>query len=106
MAFAKNLSQYSAFLYPNGGKQRARINLYCDDHKLYLNFLDPSEALSPNTFDANYKTGVAYQPISQFDTYLDLIRNEKPIRVTFRPEDTPPSFVVYCSGETPGEGEM
>jgi len=49
---------------------------------------------------------VAYQPIAQFEHYLDLIRNEKPISVTFRPEDSPPTFVVYCAGETPGEGEM
>jgi len=106
MAFIKTLTRYDGFLYPNAGKQSGRINLYCDDHKLYMIFRDPSETLSPNNFNAASKIGVAYQPIAQFDRYLDLIRNEKPIRVTFRPEDTPPSFVVYCAGETPGEGEM
>ncbi len=71
-----------------------------------LIFPDPSGTLSPNTFSAATKIGVAYQPIAQFEHYLDLIRNEKPISVTFRPEDSPPTFVVYCAGETPGEGEM
>lgn len=106
MAFIKVLTRYDAFLYPNGGKQSGRINLYCDDHKLYLLFRDPSDPASPNTFNAASKIGVAYQPIVQFEHYLDLIRNEKPISVTFRPEDAPPSFVVYCAGETPGEGEI
>ena len=106
MAFIKTLTRYDAFLYPNKGKQSGRINLYCDDHKLYMLFVDPADSLSPNSFNATTKIGVAYQPIAQFEKYLDLIRNEKPIRVTFRPEDSPPSFVVYCAGETPGEGEM
>lgn len=106
MAFIKTLSSYAAFLYPNGGKQSGRINLYCGDHKLYILFVDPSETLSHSSFNTTYKIGTAYQPFSQYQHYLDLIRNEKPIRVTFRPEDSPPTFVVYCSGETPGEGEM
>lgn len=105
MAFIKTLESYSAFLYPNAGKQSGRINLNFDDHKLYLIFRHPTEALPPNTYDGASKTGVAYQAFSQFQYYLDLIRNEKPILVTFRPEDTPPTFVVYCGSEPPGEGE-
>jgi hypothetical protein len=106
MALIKTLTRYDAFLYPDKGKQNGRINLYCDDYKLYLLFNDPSEALPANTFNTTTKIGLAYQPIAQFERYLDLIRNEKPIRVTFRPEDAPPTFVVYCAGETPGEGEI
>lgn len=106
MAFIKTLQRYDAFLYPNQGKQSGRINLYCDDHKLYLLFVDPADALTPNTFNAATKTGIACQRFSQYQYYLDLVRNEKPISVTFRPEDAPPTFVVYCAGETPGEGEI
>lgn len=106
MAFIKTLARYDAFLYPNEGKQSGRINLYCDDHKLYLIFKHPTDPLSPNTFNAANKIGVAHQVFSQFQYYLDLVRNEKPILVTFRTEDTPPTFVVYCAGEPPGEGEM
>jgi hypothetical protein len=106
MAFIKSLSSYAAFLYPKGSKQSGRINLYCGDHKLYLIFVDPSDPISPNSFNSATKIGVASQPFSQYAHYLDLIRNEKPIWVTFRPEDSPPNYVVYCSNETPGEGEI
>lgn len=73
---------------------------------MYIIFVDPSETFTLNLFNATYKIGAAYQPFSQYQHYLDLIRNEKPIRVTFSIEDSPPTFVVYCSRETPGEGEM
>jgi len=106
MATIKTVSRYDAFLYPNGGKQSGRINLYCDDYKLYLLFVHPSDPLTANSFDSVAKTGVAYQTFSQFQHYLDLVRNEKPILVTFRPEDRPPTFVVYCASEPPGEGEI
>ena len=106
MAFIKTLERYDAFLYPNQGKQSGRINLSFDDHKLYLLFVDPADPLSVNTYNATTKIGVAYQHFSQYQHYLDLVRNEKPISVTFRPEDTPPTFVVYRAGELPGEGEM
>ncbi len=105
MAFIKTVQRYDAFLYPNAGKQNGRINLYCDDQKLYILFRDPTESLPGNTYDAASKIGVAYQPFSLYQHYLDLVRNEKPISVTFRPEDAPPTFVVYCAAEPPGEGE-
>lgn len=105
-AFIEAAASYAAFLYPNEGKQSGRINLYCKDNKLYLIFRDPSDALSPNTYDSARKIGVAYQSFGQFQHYLDLLRNEKPIWVTFRPEDKPPTFVVYCASEPPGEGEI
>ncbi len=107
MAFKKVADKYIAFLYPNGGKKTARINLYCaDNHKLYLLFQDPSDALSNNTYNESSKIGVAYLHYDQFKDYEDLVRNEKPINVTFRPEDSPPRFVVYTGWEDPGEGEM
>lgn len=106
MAYIKTLETYSAFLYPYEGEQIGRINLYCGDHKLYLKFLPSSDALPSNTFDATNKIGMAYQPFSRFQYYLDLVRNEKPIKVTFRPKDKPPTYVVYCSYEPPGEGEI
>ncbi|TEU13997.1 MAG: hypothetical protein E3J21_17190 [Anaerolineales bacterium] len=105
IGFRKTLLRYSAYLYPYEAKQDGRINLYCDDdQKLYLLFR--SDALPPNTYDATTKIGVAYQSFSKYQHFLDLVRNEKPIMVTFSPEVTPPAFVVYCAGEPPGEGEI
>ena len=42
-------------------------------------FRDPSDALPANTYSDETKVGVAYQLFSQYQYYLDLIRNEKPI---------------------------
>ena len=106
MAFVRTVSRYSAFLYPNRGKQEGRINLYCNPDKLYIIFRDPSEPLSNNSYNETNQLGVAYQKFDQYQNYLDLVRNEKPIYVTFRPEDSPPNFVMYCASEPPGEGEI
>ncbi len=101
----KSLQTYAAFLYPDEGKQRGRINLYCaDSYKLYLLFQDPAVPLPHNSFSSN--TGVGYQRINQYQNYLDLVRNEKPILVTFNTDATPPKFVVFCASEPPGEGEI
>lgn len=106
MAFGETLNNYSAFLYPSKGKHGGRINLYCSTNRLYLLFVDSSDPIPSDTYDANTKTGVAYQPIAAYADYLDLVRNEKPISVTFRPEDNPPSYVVYAASEPPGDGEI
>lgn len=107
MASIETLQRYSAFLYPNAGKQPGRINLYCtNNQKLYLIFQEPADALPASTYNAANKIGVAYQPFDRYEHYMDLIRNEGPIFVTFRPEDKPPNFVVYCANEQPGEGEI
>ena len=104
MAFTETVRTYSAFLYPNK-KQTARINLRCDTAKLYLLFSDPAEPVPGNSYSSATKTGVGHQPFSSYPHYLDLVRNEGPISITFRPEDSPPVFVVYAGAETPGEGE-
>jgi len=106
MPFTKTLLRYDAYLYPNQGKQSGRIHLSFDDHKLYLLFVDPADPMPVNTYNATGKLGVAYQRFSQYQHYLDLVRNEKPISVLFYSENTPPAFVVYCASEPPGEGEI
>jgi len=107
MAFLKVVTSYDVMLYPGQGKQRGRININCfEDYKLYLIFLDPSEPVTTDFYNATSKIGVAHQYFNQYPHFLDLLRNEKPITVTFRPEDTPPSFVVWCAQEPPGEGEI
>lgn len=101
MAFVKNCERYSAFLYPNG-KDSARINLYCSDgYKLYLIF---SSQTSSNTYNESSKTGIGYQPIDRYSDFIDMVRNEKPVRVTFNPSSK--NFVVYVSSEPVGEEEM
>ena len=106
MAFVRTVNRHSAFIYPNKGSQEGRINLYCNPDKLYILFRDPSESLSNNSYNESNKIGIAYQTFDQYQYYLDLLRNEKPINVTFNPGVSPPSFVVYCASEPPGEGEI
>ncbi len=100
--FMEQVKRYSAFLYPNAGNTKARINLYCDTNKLYLIF---SEGTMPaNSYSVGSKIGVGYESFSWYQYYLDLVRNEGPIYVTFNPDAK--SFVVYAASETPGEGEV
>ena len=104
MAFIKRAQRYFAALYPNPSPHKARINLYCDEgYKLYIMFR--KEPLPPNTYNAGRKTGVAYAELDQYPSYIDLVRNEKPVSVTFNPDAEPPVFVVHVS-EPVGEGEV
>ncbi len=106
MAFVKTCNHYAAFVYPNANDTKARINLYCaDGYKLYILFQD-DDSLPTNSYNDAAKVGVAYAHLEQYANYIDLVRNEKPIRVTFVGEGTPPRYVVYASQEVPGEGEM
>jgi hypothetical protein len=102
----KTVNRYSAFLYPGVRADEGRINLYCGDHKLYLIFRSDEAELPSNSFNSSNKIGVAYENFSRFPYYLDLIRNEKPISVTFNPDATPPVYVVFCASEPPGDGEI
>lgn len=54
----------------------------------------------------NGKTGAAYQRFSELQIYLELIRNETPILVTFDVYRKSPGFVVLCGSEPTGEGEI
>lgn len=102
-AFVKTCDRYAAFLYPNG-KSEGRINLYCaDGYKLYLIF-SAGTTFPTNDYGVATKTGVAHEDIERYSDYLDMVRNEKPVRVTFNPENK--NFVVYVSGEEVGEGEI
>ena len=106
MAFIKQAQTYFAALYPNAGAatDKARINFYCvEDYKLYVLFR--TGALPPNTYDAGTKIGVAYSDIAQYPNYIDLVRNEKPINVSFKAEVSPPVFAVHAN-EPVGEGEV
>ena len=106
MAFVKPLQRYSAFLYPGKRENEGRINFYCGDSRLYLLFRLREESMPDNSYNERSKVGVAYETFDRFPYYLDLVRNEKPIYVTFNPDATPPAYVVYCANEPPGEGEI
>lgn len=103
--FAKRVNHYAAFRYPNRPSTQARINCYAvDGYRLYLIFKAVGTDLPVNSFNPDIKTGVAYESVSHYPAYLDLLRNEKPVWVTFNEADA--SFVVYAAAEQVGEGEI
>jgi hypothetical protein len=109
MSFQKTVNTYFSAFYPNEGHQneQARLNLYCDEgHKLYILFQDPKHPFPPNTYNANSKVGSAYVPSSLYLSYLDLLRSEKPITVTFNPEASPPAFTIFGPNEPVGQDEV
>ena len=100
--FIKQANTYFAALYPSEGG--ARINLYCaDGYRLYILFRKGT--LSPNEYNAATKTGVTYVDVNRYADYIDMVRNEKPVSVTFNPDVAPANFVVHVS-EAVGEGEV
>ncbi len=101
----KRVNHYAAFRYPNRASTQARINCYAvDGYRLYLIFKAEGTELPVNSFNADIKTGVTYESVSHFSSYVDLLRNEKPVWITFNEEEA--SFVIYAAAEQVGEGEI
>ena len=101
--FVKQASRYSTFQYPSSGTRQSRINIYAaDGYRLYILFYAEGASLPANSYSG--KTGVAYENASRYSAYLDLLRNESPIWVTFNEEAK--SYVVYAASEPVGEEEM
>ena len=99
--FVKRSLSYSTFLYPNGSSE-GRINIYTEGgNRLYILFKNEGE-LPGNSYSGT--TGVAYETVDRYPYYVDLLRNESPVWVTYN--TTAKSFVVYASGEPVGEAEM
>ena len=98
-AFVKRALTYAAFQYPNA-TQGGRINIYCEGgYRLYIIFQEGS--LGTNSMSGN--TGVAYEKNDDYMKYIDLLRNESPVWVTFNTDAK--VFVVYAAGEPVGEDE-
>ena len=103
--FIKKAERYAAFQYPGAGSTQSRINIYtADNYRLYILFYAQSASIPPNSYNSGSKIGVAHENASRFDDYLDLLRNEDPVWVTFN-EDAK-TYVVYAAGEPVGEGEI
>ncbi len=106
MDFIKTLRHYSAILYPGKSESEGRINLYCDDCQLHIIFRSTLEGMPDSSYDESKKIGVVYEDFGRFPYYIDLVRNEKPIHVSFNTDTIPPAYMVLCSYEKPGRDEM
>ena len=75
------------------------------DHRLLVGFQPQGEAPGANYYNAGNKTAYLIRPQSEFQWYVDLLRNEKPIYAHINEDN--PAFIFLNSGPEPvGEGEL
>lgn len=67
--------------------------------------LDDTSPVPANTFIPASKRGTIFVPRWQFEWFLDLVRNEKPV-YCYLNSDTPKSNSLYTGAEPIGEGEV
>lgn len=100
--FTKKIQKYVLFQYPNRQDGPNRINLYLDgNYRLYVCFLPADVELPDNAYSE--PVGIAYEREHRYPNYVDALRNEGPLWVTFRTDQK--RFVVYSADEPVGEGE-
>ena len=69
---------------------------------LDIGFMPDGVPLPPNSSHGNYN--IAFRPFSEFSSYIDLLRNEKPAYMYLFPDD-PGRHGIGTSFEPIGEGE-
>jgi hypothetical protein len=67
--------------------------------------LDDSSPVPDNTFLSQYKRGTIFVPRWQYDWFLDMLRNEKPV-YCYLNSDTPKWNSLYTGQEPVGEQEL
>jgi hypothetical protein len=67
-------------------------------------FLDDTSPVPRNSFDPATKRGNLFLPRWQFEWFVDLLRNEKPVSVLLD-SVTPRVNSIFTGAEPPGEGE-
>ncbi len=82
-----------------------RLQLWGDQGKIAeVNFVEDTAAVPPPTFSPDLSSAKAFFKRSALSGLIDMLRNERPIRVTIN--DQPPGFVFVHTGPEPvGEGE-
>ncbi|MBN1601743.1 MAG: hypothetical protein JW915_09050 [Chitinispirillaceae bacterium] len=65
----------------------AIIGCYGGEYQLMINFVD-YDKIPDAHYDESKKLGVLFIPVTMLDTYIDLLRNEKPL-------------FAYCNSEHP-----
>jgi hypothetical protein len=75
------------------------------DYHAVVYALDDTSPVPANTFLPAYKRGTIFVPRWQFEWFLDLVRNEKPV-YCYLNSDTPKSNSLYTGAEPVGEQEL
>ena len=74
------------------------------EHTLIVYFLTESSFVPNNAFYADQKKGTIYLPRDQYQWYIDLLRNERPVHCLLN-SSYPNQNGIYTGAEPVGEGE-
>ena len=85
-------------------RYNASITCRGTQHALIIYFLDETSYVPNNAYYPDQKRGTSYLPRAQFQSYVDLLRNEKPI-YCFLNSSYPLQNGLYTGAEPVGEGE-
>jgi len=94
--------------YAQGSLVRYNASITCrgSGYTLTIYFLDEEQNLVPNNaYFPDSKRGTSYLPTSQYQWYVDLLRNEKPI-YGFLYRSYPLQNGIYTGAEPVGENEQ
>lgn len=75
------------------------------EHQVVIYALHDSSPVPDNTFLPPYKHGTIFVPRWQYDWFLDMLRNEKPV-YCYLNSNTPKSNSLYTGKEPVGEQEI
>ncbi len=76
-----------------------------DEYHVVVYVLDDTSPVPGNTFLPAYKRGTIFVPRWEFEWFLDLVRNEKPV-FCYLNSDTPKWNSLYTGQEPVGEHEV
>jgi hypothetical protein len=85
-------------------RYNASITCHGSAYTLTIYFLDEQSFVPNNAFDPGQKRGTSYLPTSQYQWYVDLLRNEKPV-YCFLDSSYPLQNGIYTGAEPVGENE-
>ena len=86
---------------------RFPASILCQGEKYHTvaYFLDDTSPVPANTFLPEYKRGTIFVPRWQYEWFIDLLRNEKPV-FCYLNSDTPKWNSLYTGQEPVGEQEI
>lgn len=89
----------------SGGKYYALIVCNASDGHVYLIYFTRPDSITPaNFYNPTYKRGGAFIPYDLYPTYIDLLRNEKPLNIYLN-SDKPEWNQLLTGAEPVGESE-
>ncbi len=72
-------------------------------HSVVIKF-SSHHPLPEDAYNANAKMFLSFVPFQHLPHYVDLLRNEAPLKVSFN-INAPAGCMIFTGHETPGEGE-